>query len=516
MSENNQNQNHRPTPAGEGSEPAQKGGQGHRNNRHRPHHRGHRPHNNNNSNRKELLRNAQEAADAETLTEAESTPKEKAPKSQGNNRQKEHAGNANGERRDRRDNNRDNHAGRQRHGGRDRGRGDFRHSPERRPYDPYETPSREEIELSKLRAQIVIQSADGSIPKAYGEPAAPHTAVPEEAQPTSVETVVEETVELTAEVPADVSDPTLAPAPEEPTPVSEDTPRVEVVGVRFRSAGKMYYFDPNGIQAQKGTFAIVETTRGPEFGEVCLANTLVNANDTVSPLRPLLRIASPADVAHNEENRAREADALEICREKIAKHGLGMKLIDAQYAFDNSKLLFYFSAEGRVDFRELVKDLASVFRTRIELRQIGIRDEAKMLGGIGACGRALCCSTFLPDFAQVSIKMAKEQNLSLNSSKISGVCGRLMCCLRYESEVYAEEIKKTPSNDSLVRTEDGVGVVISSNPLAGTVRVLLKDSPDSPPKQYHRDDVTLLPKEHRRSPDRRESEKRSETEQTTD
>jgi len=172
-----------------------------------------------------------------------------------------------------------------------------------------------------------------------------------------------------------------------------------------------------------------------------------------------------------------------------------MKLIDVQYAFDNSKLLFYFSSEGRVDFRELVKDLASVFHTRIELRQIGIRDEAKMLGGFGACGRVLCCSTFLPDFAQVSIKMAKEQGLSLNSTKISGMCGRLMCCLRFESDVYAEEIRKTPSQGSLVKTEDGIGTVISVNPLAGTVRVVLRDTPDTPPKQYHRDTLTVLPKE---------------------
>ncbi|MBE6601704.1 MAG: stage 0 sporulation protein [Ruminococcaceae bacterium] len=257
----------------------------------------------------------------------------------------------------------------------------------------------------------------------------------------------------------------------------------------------MYYFDPNRLQAAKGDSVIVETTRGPEFGEVCLANTKISADHVVSPLRPLLRIATPADVAKNEENREKESKAFGICQEKIAKHGLEMKLIEVQYAFDGSKLLFYFAAEGRVDFRELVKDLASVFRTRIELRQIGIRDEAKILGGIGACGRPLCCSTFLPDFAQVSIKMAKDQNLSLNSAKISGVCGRLMCCLRYESEVYAEEIRKTPSNDSLVRTPDGVGVVIGSTPLAGTVRVVLKDNPDTAPKQYHRDDVTVIGKE---------------------
>ena len=290
-------------------------------------------------------------------------------------------------------------------------------------------------------------------------------------------------------------------SPDSPTAKTDSKKKVEVVGVRFRSAGKTYYFDPRGIRAKRGDCAVVETTRGPEFGDVCLGNTMVNADDTVMPLRPVLRIATPADIARNAENRKKEEEALTVCRQKILAHGLEMKLIDVQYAFDGSKLLFYFSAEGRVDFRELVKDLAGVFRTRIELRQIGIRDEAKMLGGIGACGRRLCCSTFLPDFAQVSIKMAKDQNLSLNSAKISGVCGRLMCCLRYESDVYTEEIKKTPANDTLVRTEDGVGVVISSNPLAGTIRVVMKDSPDTAPKQYHRDSVTVLGKNHKGSND---------------
>jgi len=245
-----------------------------------------------------------------------------------------------------------------------------------------------------------------------------------------------------------------------------------------------------------------------------LSNTMIAESKVVAPLRPLMRIATPADIAQNEENRKKEQSAWGICQQKIAAHGLEMKLIDVQYAFDNSKLLFYFSAEGRVDFRELVKDLASVFRTRIELRQIGIRDEAKILGGIGACGRTLCCSTFLPDFAQVSIKMAKDQNLSLNTSKISGVCGRLMCCLRYESEVYAEEIKKTPSHDTLVKTADGLGTVISSNPLQGTIRVILKDSPDTPPKQYHRDEVTVLGKDRKnQSKPASEEEKSPEAEE---
>ena len=210
--------------------------------------------------------------------------------------------------------------------------------------------------------------------------------------------------------------------------------------------------------------------------------------------------ATIIDVFTDNVNPAsRRKDVFRICAEKIAKHSLPMKLIQAEYSFDNSKLLFYFASESRVDFRELVKDLASVFKTRIELRQIGIRDEAKMLGGFGACGRLLCCSTFLPDFSQVSIKMAKEQGLSLNATKISGMCGKLMCCLRFESEVYSEEIKRTPAQGSTVKTEDGVGTVISVNPLAGTVRVLLKDTPDAPPKQYHRDTLTVLPKEKPRT-----------------
>ena len=370
-----------------------------------------------------------------------------------------------------------NHKGRGNDNRRNNNRGG-KHDRERRPFDPYETPNKEEIALSELRARIVLKSADGTTPVPFGAEPVKNEPTP---QQLSEAEVAAEAILNTEKAPVE--------APEQE--------RVEVVGIRFRSSAKTYYFDPHGLTAKKGSFAIVETTRGPEFGEVSLGNTMVNVSETVHPLRPVLRIATPADIVHNEENREKEKEALVICQEKIKAHKLDMKLIDVQYAFDNSKLLFYFSSEGRVDFRELVKDLASVFRTRIELRQIGIRDEAKMLGGIGACGRALCCSTFLPDFAQVSIKMAKEQNLSLNTTKISGVCGRLMCCLRYESEVYTEEIKKTPSNDTLVRTEDGVGVVIGSNPLAGTIRVVLKEAPDTAPKQYHRDDVTVLGKESR-------------------
>ena len=210
--------------------------------------------------------------------------------------------------------------------------------------------------------------------------------------------------------------------------------------------------------------------------------------------RKIIRIADSEDRIHNEENRRREKEAFDICLEKITAHGLEMKLVDVQYTFDNSKLIFYFTSSGRVDFRELVKDLASVFKTRIELRQIGIRDEAKILGGLGACGRALCCSTFLSDFAQVSIKMAKEQNLSLNSGKISGCCGRLMCCLQYEYKTYAEETAKTPPVDATVKTPDGIGVVTEINPLAGIVKVKLNEHPDVIPKNYHRDSVTIISK----------------------
>ncbi len=272
----------------------------------------------------------------------------------------------------------------------------------------------------------------------------------------------------------------------------ENEEQVEVIGIRFKKVGKVYYFEPNGIKATKGEFAIVDTARGPEFGEVFLANKFVGVSETVPPLRPVLRIATKDDVLHNEENIKKEKEAFEICLKQIADHELDMKLVDAQYTFDNSKLLFYFTSAGRVDFRELVKDLAAVFRTRIELRQIGIRDEAKLIGGLGACGRPLCCATFLSDFVQVSIKMAKEQGLFLNSSKISGTCGRLMCCLRYEQDTYEYEIARTPAVDSTVKTPDGVGVVIESHPLSGLLKVRIGDKEDSTIKVHHRDNVKII------------------------
>ncbi len=268
--------------------------------------------------------------------------------------------------------------------------------------------------------------------------------------------------------------------------------RVEIVGIRFKSSGKVYYFDPQGKRYTRASHAIVETARGQEYGEVAMPNTFVKESDVVPPLRPVIRAANQADEAHHLENKTKEDEAFKICNEKIIAHKLDMKLIDAQYTFDNTKLLFYFTSAGRVDFRELVKDLASVFRTRIELRQIGIRDEARLMGGLGLCGRPLCCSLFLNDFGQVSIKMAKEQNLSLNSAKISGICGRLMCCLRYEHETYEHEIRLTPPVDSLVETPDGKGTVTETSPLAATVKVRLLATPDAPPKVYKRDELTVL------------------------
>ncbi len=272
----------------------------------------------------------------------------------------------------------------------------------------------------------------------------------------------------------------------------EDEEQVEVIGIRFKKVGKVYYFEPNGIKANKGDFAIVDTARGPEFGEVFVANKLVGISETVPPLRPVLRIATKEDIVHNEDNIKKEKEAFDICLKQIASHELDMKLVDAQYTFDNSKLLFYFTSSGRVDFRELVKDLAAVFRTRIELRQIGIRDEAKLIGGLGACGRPLCCATFLSDFVQVSIKMAKEQGLFLNSSKISGTCGRLMCCLKYEQETYEYEISRTPAVDTTVKTPDGVGVVTETHPLTGLLKVKFTNKDGDSIKAYHRDDVKII------------------------
>ena len=266
---------------------------------------------------------------------------------------------------------------------------------------------------------------------------------------------------------------------------------VDVVGIRFRGAGKVYYFAPGEITLKSGEHAVVETARGLEYGYVVVGNTQVDESEIVPPLRQVVRVATEQDRAKHEENTKKEEEAFSVCMKKIADHKLEMKLVDVEYTFDNSKLLFYFTSDGRVDFRELVKDLAGVFRTRIELRQIGIRDEAKIMGGLGVCGRPFCCHTFLSDFVQVSIKMAKEQSLSLNSTKISGTCGRLMCCLRYEHEAYQEEIKLMPPVDSTVKTEDGVGVVTEINPIAGLVKVKINDK-DAPPKFYDKKTVKVI------------------------
>ncbi len=254
----------------------------------------------------------------------------------------------------------------------------------------------------------------------------------------------------------------------------------EIISVRFKNGGKEYYFNPNGMQFKPGQSVIIETARGVEFGECTQGNRLVDEMTLVSPLRPVLRAATPADELTLEQNKKKEARAFEICEKKIAEHGLDMKLVEVEYNFEGSKILFFFTSEGRVDFRELVKDLASVFHTRIELRQIGVRDEAKMLGGLGVCGRPFCCAEFLEDFQPVSIKMAKTQNLSLNPAKISGACGRLMCCLKYEQDAYEDALKRCPKNESLVETPDGVGVICAVNLLREQVRVRLDQSPDTP------------------------------------
>lgn len=266
----------------------------------------------------------------------------------------------------------------------------------------------------------------------------------------------------------------------------------EIIGVRFKNMGKVYYFDPAGNTLEKGGHVVVETARGVECGEVVIPNKQVSDETLVRPLKPVLRAANPEDLKRARENAAREQKAMALCQERIAAHKLDMKLVDVEYTFDNSKILFYFTADGRVDFRELVKDLASVFRTRIELRQIGVRDEAKMLGGLGICGRPFCCSQFLGDFQPVSIKMAKEQGLSLNPTKISGSCGRLMCCLKYEQEAYESLLRITPKNGAVVTTKEGKGVVTDVSLLTGVVKVRLDKSPDSPPVSFRREEVKVI------------------------
>ena len=260
---------------------------------------------------------------------------------------------------------------------------------------------------------------------------------------------------------------------------------IRVIGVRFRTAGKIYFFDPLKFNIQKGNHVIVETARGVEYGTVVGEPKEVTDDKVIQPLKPVIRIATQKDDEQEAANKIKEKDAFRICLEKIVKHGLDMKLIDAEYTFDNNKVLFYFTADGRIDFRELVKDLAGIFKTRIELRQIGVRDETKIVGGIGICGRPLCCHTHLPEFIPVSIKMAKEQNLSLNPTKISGACGRLMCCLKHEEEIYEELNRKLPNVGDFVTTEDGLkGEVHSVNVLRQLVKVIVEKNDEKEIQEY--------------------------------
>ena len=266
----------------------------------------------------------------------------------------------------------------------------------------------------------------------------------------------------------------------------------EIIGVRFKDVGKIYYFSPNKNTVKCGSHVIVETARGVECGEVVIANREIEDDKVVQPLKSIIRIATDKDLETQKKNREKEQEIMKVFAQKIAEHKLEMKPIDIDCTFDGSKILFYFTAESRVDFRELVKDLAGVFRTRIELRQIGVRDESKMIGGLGICGRPFCCRSFLGDFQPVSIKMAKEQGLSLNPTKISGTCGRLMCCLKYEQNAYEYLLKITPKPGAIVETAEGAGTVVDFSLLTGTLKVKLHNNPDAMPKMFSRRDVKLV------------------------
>ncbi len=271
---------------------------------------------------------------------------------------------------------------------------------------------------------------------------------------------------------------------------------IKVIGVRFRTAGKVYFFDPGENDIKKGDHVIVETVRGVEYGHVVMGPRMVEEEEVVQPLKQVIRVATKEDDDTEAENKVKEKEAFDICVEKVKKHGLEMKIIDVEYTFDNNKVLFYFTADGRIDFRELVKDLASVFKTRIELRQIGVRDETKILGGYGICGRPLCCSSYLSDFAPVSIKMAKEQNLSLNPTKISGTCGRLMCCLKNEEETYEYLNSKLPNVGDTVTTDDGIkGEVSSINVIRQTVKLIITlENDEKEVREYDVDRLKFKPK----------------------
>ena len=287
----------------------------------------------------------------------------------------------------------------------------------------------------------------------------------------------------------------------------------DIVGVRFKKLGKIYFFNPKKWRLKKGDKVIVETAQGEEFGEVMIPNRRVPEDKIVEPLKLVIRIANGKDYKRYEECRSLEKKAFDVCEKKIKEHKLEMTLTDVEVKFDNSKILFYFTADGRIDFRELVKDLASIYKTRIELRQIGVRDEVRKIGGNGVCGRELCCCTFLNDFEAVSIKMAKEQNMSLNPSKISGNCGRLMCCLKYENEVYEEKLKKLPHIGAIVKTEEGEGEVDSIETLKERVRVKIKDGEDYIYRRYDVKDIQVIKDEEKERLDQEEIEHQKELEE---
>ena len=286
-----------------------------------------------------------------------------------------------------------------------------------------------------------------------------------------------------------------------------------IIGVRFKRLGKIYFFNPKGLKVNKGDFVIVETVQGQEYGEVLIANRPIDNDKLLEPLKEVVRIATDKDKIHYEDCKKKEKEAIEVCNKKIKEHKLEMTLTDVEYKFDNSKIIFYFTADGRVDFRELVKDLAAIYKTRIELRQIGVRDEVKRIGGNGVCGRELCCCSFLRDFETVSIKMAKEQNVSLNPSKISGNCGRLMCCLKYEQEVYEEKLKKLPNLGAIVKTADGVGEVENVEILKEIVRVKFKDGDGWLHKKYNVGDLTVIEDNSKETMDSEEIEHKEELEE---
>ena len=275
---------------------------------------------------------------------------------------------------------------------------------------------------------------------------------------------------------------------------------IEIISVRFKNGGKQYYFNPNGLKFEEGDGVVVETSRGVEYGECTQANTMIDEMELTAPLRPVLRAATAEDKENVEKNKEKEAKAFQVCQDKIIEHGLDMKLVEVEYSFEGNKILFFFTSEGRVDFRALVKDLAGSLHARIELRQIGVRDEAKMLGGLGICGRPFCCSQFLNEFQPVSIKMAKTQNLSLNPTKISGTCGRLMCCLKYEQDAYVDLVKRAPKADSFVETPDGAGTVTNVNLLRETVQVRLDNDPETA-RYYHNTELNVVRSGKGRRPD---------------